>query len=49
MLLTNHLLLLLQMKGIAESAAKSTDELFTHTKKSLDDMTSSSAQQKMHC
>lgn len=38
------------MKGIAESAAKSTDELLTHTKKSLDDITgSSSTTQQMRC
>lgn len=39
----------LQMKGIAESAAKSTDELFTQTKKSLDDITSSTSTQQMRC
>lgn len=33
------------MKEFAESAAKSTDELFTHTKKSLDDITT----QQMRC
>lgn len=47
-----------EVKGIAESACKSTDEILLHTKKSLDDMTeqarksmdgiSSSAKQKMH-
>lgn len=33
----------LQVKGIAESAAKSTDELLSHTKKSLDDITGNSS------